>query len=107
MHNTGTGTGTDTDKQQQQPAIRQLHHQHGELDCSMSLPCSRSRIELDLELIQTQMTQKPMLRAEVGMRVRLRKQSKCGVIHKGEEHWPQFSQKLHKARHLWVAADLE
>ena len=27
-------------------------------------------IELELELIQTQMTQKPMLRAEVGMRVR-------------------------------------
>ena len=26
--------------------------------------------ELELELIQTQMTQKPMLRAEVGMRVR-------------------------------------
>jgi len=28
------------------------------------------RIELELELIQTQMAQKPMLRAEVGMRVR-------------------------------------
>ena len=27
-------------------------------------------IELDLELIQTQMAQKPMLRPEVGMRVR-------------------------------------
>ena len=27
-------------------------------------------VELELELIQTQMTQKPMLRAEVGMRVR-------------------------------------
>ena len=27
-------------------------------------------LELELELIQTQMTQKPMLRAEVGMRVR-------------------------------------
>ena len=26
--------------------------------------------ELELEIIQTQMTQKPMLRAEVGMRVR-------------------------------------
>ena len=35
---------------------------------------ARSRIEqkhkLELELIQTQMAQKPMLRAEVGMRVR-------------------------------------
>ena len=30
-------------------------------------PC---QIELELELIQTQMAQKPMLRAEVGMRVR-------------------------------------
>ena len=29
-----------------------------------------SAIELELELIQTQMAQKPMLRAEVGMRVR-------------------------------------
>jgi hypothetical protein len=28
------------------------------------------RFELELELIQTQMAQKPMLRAEVGMRVR-------------------------------------
>jgi len=27
-------------------------------------------LELELELIQTQMTQKPLLRAEVGMRVR-------------------------------------
>jgi len=27
-------------------------------------------IELELELIETQMTQKPMLRAEVGMRMR-------------------------------------
>ena len=35
-----------------------------------------SRIyELELELIQTQMTQKPMLRAEVGMRVRCAKQA--------------------------------
>jgi len=30
----------------------------------------RSDVELELELIQTQMAQKPMLRAEVGMRVR-------------------------------------
>ena len=29
-----------------------------------------SAFELELELIQTQMAQKPMLRAEVGMRVR-------------------------------------
>ena len=31
---------------------------------------TRSPYELELELIQTQMAQKPMLRAEVGMRVR-------------------------------------
>ena len=30
----------------------------------------REGLELELELIQTQMAQKPMLRAEVGMRVR-------------------------------------
>ena len=30
----------------------------------------RVKLELELELIQTQMAQKPMLRAEVGMRVR-------------------------------------
>ena len=35
-----------------------------------TLVLSASPIELELELIQTQMTQKPMLRAEVGMRVR-------------------------------------
>ena len=33
----------------------------------------------------------------------LRKQSKCGVYHEEEGHWPEFSQKLQKARHLWVA----
>jgi len=33
----------------------------------------------------------------------LRKQSKCGVYHEGEGHWPKFSQKLQKAGHLWVA----
>jgi len=38
-----------------------------------SVACHGERVvelELELELIQTQMTQKPMLRAEVGMRVR-------------------------------------
>jgi len=33
------------------------------------------QLELELELIQTQITQKPMLRAEVGMRVRCAKQA--------------------------------
>ena len=32
--------------------------------------CTNAGVELELELIQTQMAQKPMLRAEVGMRVR-------------------------------------
>ena len=27
----------------------------------------------------------------------LRKQSKCGVYHEGEGHWPKFSQKLQKS----------
>jgi len=42
------------------------------------------------------MAQKPMLRAEVGMRNAraLRNQSKRGVIHEGEGHWPKFSQKM-------------
>ena len=31
---------------------------------------TRAGLQLELELIQTQMAQKPMLRAEVGMRVR-------------------------------------
>ena len=34
------------------------------------IPTSARSIGFELELIQTQMTQKPMLRAEVGMRVR-------------------------------------
>ena len=34
------------------------------------LPRTQRHLELELELIQTQMAQKPMLRAEVGMRVR-------------------------------------
>jgi len=33
-------------------------------------PPALTKTELELELIQTQMTQKPMLRAEVGTRVR-------------------------------------
>jgi len=36
----------------------------------LSPPRGGLDLVLELELIQTQMTQKPMLRAEVGMRVR-------------------------------------
>ena len=40
------------------------------LERALRLSCLLSHLSLELELIQTQMTQKPMLRAEVGMRVR-------------------------------------
>jgi len=59
-------------------------------------------LELELELTQTQMALKPMLRAEVGMRVRRAKRSKCGMIQEGEGHWPNFSENLQKARIIWV-----
>ena len=42
-------------------------HQFG---LSSPIAENNQQIELELELIQTQMAQKPMLRAEVGMRVR-------------------------------------
>ena len=32
----------------------------------------------------------------------LHKQSKCGMIQKGEGHWPSSSEFLQKARNLWV-----
>ena len=41
------------------------------------------QIELELELIQTQMTQKPMLRAEVGMRVRCANKASAECIMRG------------------------
>ena len=40
-------------------------------------------LELELELIQTQMTQKPVLRAEVGMRVRCANKASAGCIMRG------------------------
>ena len=54
---------------------------------------------LELELIQTQMTQKPEANAagRCGSARALRKQSKCRVYHEGEGHWPNFSQKLQKS----------
>ena len=39
--------------------------------------CGAPELELELELIQTQMTQKPMLRVEVGARA-LRSSAACG-----------------------------
>ena len=37
-----------------------------------------------------------------GMARALHKQSKCGMIQKGEGHWPSSSEFLQKARNLWV-----
>jgi len=42
-----------------------------------------SKFELELELIQTQMTQKPMLRAEVEMRVRCANKASAECIMRG------------------------
>ena len=52
-------------------------------------------LELELELIQTQMTQntEAIAAGRSGNARALRKQSKCGVVHEGEGHWPKFSQK--------------
>ena len=49
-----------------------LHHtfRHHITSASLFRRLGILNIELELELIQTQMAQKPMLRAEVGMRVR-------------------------------------
>ena len=52
---------------------------------ALALICAtHTRIQgLELELIQTQMTQKPMLRAEVGMRVRCAKQASIEELERG------------------------
>jgi hypothetical protein len=42
----------------------------GRISLHLAVHSCLSQLELELELIQTQMAQKPMLRAEVGMRVR-------------------------------------
>ena len=47
---------------------------------SMATLACVPELELELELIQTQMTQKPMLRAEVGMRVRCANKASAGCI---------------------------
>ena len=59
--------------------------------------------ELELELIQTQMTQKPMLRAEVGMRVRCANKASAECIMRGRGIGQNSRKKMQKARHLWVA----
>ena len=47
------------------------------------MPYLVGQIELELELIQTQMTQKPILRAEVGMRVRCANKASAECIMMG------------------------
>jgi len=47
------------------------------------LHCKLKELELELELIQTQMTQKPMLRAEVGMRVRCANKASAELFMRG------------------------
>ena len=64
-----------------------LHHSHNKHQQSPALRPTNSnfvnRVELELELIQTQMTQKPMLRAEVGMRVRCANKASAECIMRG------------------------
>ena len=50
-------------------------------ECDFAL--NPRELELELELIQTQMTQKPMLRAEVGMRVRCANKACAECIMRG------------------------
>jgi len=59
---------------------------------------------LELELIQTQMTNDTETNGagRSGNARALRKQSKCGMIQEGEGHWPKSLEKLQKARNLWV-----
>jgi len=59
--------------------------------------------ELELELIQNQMTQKPMLRAEVGMRVRCANKASAECIMRGRGIGQNPRKNCKKARHLWVA----
>jgi len=47
------------------------------------------------------MAQKPMLWAEVGMRVRCANKASA-EFQEGEGHWPNSSKNLQKARNLWV-----
>ena len=59
--------------------------------------CSTFYEELELELIQTQMTQKPMLREEVGMRVRCANKASAECIMRGRGIG-QNSRKIYKKR---------
>ena len=51
-------------------AEAQLKRKSAYFASSIKMLLCSAQSELELELIQTQMAQKPMLRAEVGMRVR-------------------------------------
>jgi len=58
---------------------------------------------IEHELIQTQMTQKPMPRAEVGMRVRCANKASAECIMRGRGIGQNPRKNCKKARHLWVA----
>jgi hypothetical protein len=51
------------------------HERCVQVEIIMGTRIKGRKLELELELIQTQMAQKPMLRAEVGMRVRCAKKA--------------------------------
>jgi hypothetical protein len=57
--------------------------------------------EFELELIYIQMAQKPVLQAEVGMRVRCANKASAGKS-VGVGHSSNSSENLQKARYLWV-----
>ena len=73
--------------------------------CSPIAYCSLLTLQLglEIELIQTQMTQKPMLRAEVGMRVRCANKARAECIMRGRGIGQNSRKNCQKARHLWVA----
>ena len=71
--------------------------------CALDRPSFLWELELELELIQTHMTQKPVLRAEVGMRVRCANKASAECIMRGRGIGQNSRKNCKKARHLWVA----
>ena len=53
-----------------------------------------NNLQLELELIQNPNDTEANAAGRSGNARALRKQSKCGVYHEGEGHWPKFSPKL-------------
>jgi hypothetical protein len=80
-----------------------MHQRTGRVDASerqLRDIGAASSAELELELIQTQMTQKPMLRAE-GECACVAQKARAKIRGRG---WPSPSQ---RARNLWVVRTLE